>query len=471
MRVAFVSYDVYQGKSTGYYPPLYLCNLATALRNNDIEVKVFDYSASFSSIGNYFQEIKDFKPSIIGMTCRTPYVGTFFNISKKIREMIPSTVMVTGGSHPSVRPEWTLNSMPQFDYVMRGECDRSILDFVDMISGKKSEKDVLGLAYRKGKEVRANEREFIEDLNGLPQIDRTILDKYYKENLYWDMAAKGKVDIMMTSRGCPYNCIFCFKLEGKYRCRSAEHVMCEFDTLKKRGVRSIHIQDDNFTANQERCLDIANKLADEKYKFDIKIRSRVDTVSEKMLQRLKEAGVKQIVYGFESGSQKMLDAMNKRTTVEMNEEAVAMTKKVGIACYGEIMIGIPGETKETINETISFLLKAKPIIGFVPVLYPLPGTRVYDEAKKNKILIGDWDIKGNWPWIKLPWAKTADEIQKEAKRIEKTIQRDLGTIAYFIRCHLLNMNLKQFKFLIRRFIKHLSGYRKRSRDPFSLTYY
>ena len=204
-------------------------------------------------------------------------------------------------------------------------------------------------------------------------------------------------------------------------------------------------------------MEIADSLIRGGYDFDLKVRSRVNSIDEEMLRKLKKAGVKQIIYGFESGSQKMLDSMNKKTTVEMNKKAVDLTKKAGIACYGEIMIGMPGETRETINETISFLLEKKPIIGFVPVLYPLPGTKVYGEAKKNGTLQGDWTVDGPWPWVKLPWAQSMSDIEAESWRISKTVQRDLGTLLYFIKCHFKTMSWSQLKFLFQLFKRHISS--------------
>ena len=357
--------------------------------------------------------------------------------------------MVVGGAHPTVWPEWSLRNMPHFDYAMQGECDRSIITFANMLAGKCGEPDVPGLVYRVGNEIRKNEKDYIDNLDKLPQADRSFLDNYYQSGMYWDMAAKGNLDVIITSRGCPYNCSFCFKVEKKYRFRSAEHVMAEFENLKKRGIKSVHIQDDAFTAHKNRCLEIADALIKGKYNFELKVRSRVNSIDEEILKKLKKAGVKQIIYGIESGSQKMLNSMNKKTTVEMNKKAIELTKRVGIDCYAEIMIGMPGETKETIDETISFLLEMKPIVGFVPVLYPLPGTKVYEDAKINGTLVGDWTVDGPWPWVKLPWTKSRSELDAESRRISRTIQRDIGTIVYFLKCHTRTMSLRQIKFLFR----------------------
>jgi len=133
--------------------------------------------------------------------------------------------------------------------------------------------------------------------------------------------------------------------------------------------------------------------------------------------------------------------------VELNRRAIDLTKKVGIGCYGEIMIGMPGETKDTINETIAFLLEKKPLINSVPVLYPLPSTRVYEEAKQNGTLQGDWDLKGTTPWVKLPWTASYKDLLRESERISHTVQRDPGTIIYYLRHHIRTMSWRQVKFL------------------------
>jgi len=239
--------------------------------------------APFAGLEDYFKEIRDYAPDIMGMTSYTPFLSTLHKHSNILRRHLPDAAMVVGGPHPSVWPEWTLKNMPQFDYAMQGEADRSIVDFADMISGKKPEQNVPGLVYRKGKDVIVNERETIKDLNELPQIDRSFLDRYYKEGMYWHMAARGATDMMISSRGCPYDCSFCFKVEKKYRFRNVDHLMPEFEALRRRGIKSIHVQDDAFTANKKRCIEVADALVKGKYKFEFKVRSRVNSVNEEIL--------------------------------------------------------------------------------------------------------------------------------------------------------------------------------------------
>jgi anaerobic magnesium-protoporphyrin IX monomethyl ester cyclase len=370
---------------------------------------------------------------------------------------VPNAALVVGGAHPTVWPQWSLENMPQFDYAMAGEADRSVIAFADMLAGKRSEAEVPGLVYRRGGDIHANERPFVENLDELPQVRRSFLDRYYRQGRYWDMAARGNLDMMITSRGCPYSCSFCFKLERKYRYRGVDHLMAEFEELHRRGVRWIHVQDDAFTASRKRCFAVAEKLIEHKYKFRLKVRSRVNNVNAELLKSLKRCGVRQIMYGFESGSQEMLNSMNKRTTVKMNEEAVRLTREAGIACYGEIMVGMPGETLETMRMTTQFLLKCKPIVGYISVLYPLPGTTVYEEAKANGTLQGDWTVDGAWPWVKLPWTETREQLDREARRMSRSVQLSPSYLLYFLRHHLPLMTGKQLAFLWRYAFSMLRG--------------
>jgi len=410
-----------------------LCTLATNLANAGHDVRVFDYNGPFSQMGGYFREIADFRPDCVGLACFTPYVRTFHGVTKGLRAALPNAAMVVGGYHPTVWPEWSLEHMPQFDYAMQGECDHAIVQFAEMIEGRRSPEDVKGLVYRKNGSIRKNDRDSVEDLSALPVTDRAFLDRYYKRGMYSYLTEGRRLDMLVTARGCPYNCTFCFKVERKYRFRSAESVMTEFEALRSRGVRAVHIMDDAFTANKKRCLQIADALLRGKYAFRLKIRSRVNAVDEEMLRKLKESGVRQIVYGLESGSQRVLDCMDKHATVAMNERAVRLTNKAGIFCTGDIMIGMPAETPETIDETIRFLRRNRVIIGSVPFLYPLPGTRVYDETKQSGQLQGDWTVDGPDPWVKLPWTDSVDDLRNAALRVQRAVHRDPRALLYFAR--------------------------------------
>lgn len=216
MKIALVSVDISQGLVIGYYPPIHLCHLATTLSVNGYDVKIFDYSGLFTTMASYYREIQEYAPDVIGMTCYTTFLSCFNMVTKNLRSYSPKAVIVAGGCHPTVWPEWILEKMPHVDYAMQGEGDRAILFLAEMLSGKRREDTVPGLAYRKGNVFFKNAHDLIENLNDLPQLDRRLMDRYYKSGIYWHLGAKGKLDMMITSRGCPYDCDFCFKIEKKY---------------------------------------------------------------------------------------------------------------------------------------------------------------------------------------------------------------------------------------------------------------
>jgi len=163
------------------------------------------------------------------------------------------------------------------------------------------------------------------------------------------------------------------------------------------------------------------------------VRSRVNVVNEELLRKLKACGVRQIVYGLESGSQAVLDCMDKHATVAMNERAVRLTNKVGIFCSGDIMIGMPAQTPATIGETMAFLRRNSVIIGSVPYLYPLPGTRVYEKARADGTLQGDWTLDGHIPWVKLPWTESVRDLRSAARRVESVVHHNPLRMWYLLR--------------------------------------
>lgn len=431
-RIALVAFDINEGRSARY-PPLNLCTLATQLEDAGYEVRVFDFAAPLSTVDGYFREIADFGPGMIGMACFTPHIATFHGVSSGLRKAAPKAAMVIGGYHPTIRPQESLRLMPQFDYAMQGECDYAVCALAGMLEGKNRSQDVPGLVYREGDAIRMNPRDTVPDLNKLPVPRRSFLDRYHRRGMYGYITMGTGLDMMITSRGCPYRCSFCFKVETKYRFRNVESVMAEFDLLRRRGVRHVHIMDDAFTANKKRCHAIADELIRGKYDFWMKVRSRVNSVDEELLRKLKRCGVRQIVYGIESGSQRVLDSMDKHSTVEMNERAIDLTNRAGLFCAGDIMIGMPGETPETIGETIAFLRRNQVIISHVPYLYPLPGTRVYDAAREDGSLQGDWSLDGHVPWIKLAWTDSRQDLENAARQVEKSVHRNPARMLYLLR--------------------------------------
>jgi radical SAM superfamily enzyme YgiQ (UPF0313 family) len=395
-------------------------SLATGIQECGFEAAVFDIDAYEGGQPEMADRVADYCPDLVGLPVLTTgyFLRSVRDFCQLVRKRLPNTRIVLGGPHATAWPEKTLEWFEDADYVLVGEADETLCELASQVSANVAEPAVPGLFRRHEREIVGTPpAEPPKDLDSIPIPDRKLLWGNFERGLYWRLDHEGPVETLLTSRGCPYSCKFCFKISKGIRMRSPEHVVQELVYLAELGISGIDICDDLFTANKRRCTTICNLILDAGLKLDIKVRSRVDRVDEELLALLLKAGVKAVTYGFESGSQAVLDAMNKRTTVEQNYEAVRMTKKAGLRCYADLFVGYPGETPETIAETEKFLLTARPTVINGGILSPLPRTKVYDEAKGNGTLVGDWSLDGPEPYVKLPWMEDCSSLWAHYKRM------------------------------------------------------
>jgi anaerobic magnesium-protoporphyrin IX monomethyl ester cyclase len=248
---------------------------------------------------------------------------------------------------------------------------------------------VAGISYRDdGTIIHNPPRPLIKDINVLPYPARHLiqLSKY---------RALGLPVNMVTSRGCPHKCIFCVgsKMVGrKVRYYDVNRVVDEFEMLSKRGFKQINVVDDLFTSNKKRCIAICQEIIRRGISHPWTAFSRVDTVSKELLENLREAGCTMLCFGIESGNQEILDTIKKRITLEQCQEAVDLCNEVGIGPMTSYILGLPGETHETIAKTVDFARKLSPNHGF-HILSPFPGTEVREKREDYglRIFTDDWD--------------------------------------------------------------------------------
>lgn len=417
MKVALV-YPHLKGNWLGCYPPLSLLYLATSLKMAGQEIKIFDRDWGPFTVQQLAFQVIQFKPDLIGLPSLSTTLPELFLLFSILRKQCTKATFVIGGHHASAMPDRILEEFTGCEYVLIGEAEESLVKLCHVLEEGGSIESVPGLCYRKNGSVAQNPLSTgVNDLNKIHFPNRDLLAPYYRKEIYWRVGYPGITDVIITSRGCPFSCLYCFKLTSGYRIRSVENVLEEVFYLHSKGVRSIHIEDEIFTVNKKRAMEVLGAIKREKLGMVFKVRGRVDTVDEEFLSFLKSAGVKGVAFGFESGSQKMLNLMNKKVTVEQNFRAVQMTKKAGLQCTGFILLGYPGETPETINASIAFVLKSKPTGIGANILCPLPRTKVYEQAKKDGTLVGDWGAQNPLPWVRLPWAPTRDVMQKHFRRL------------------------------------------------------
>lgn len=406
------------------YPPLNLLYLAAALRQDGHTALVLDANALRISDEELAKRVRLEAPDLVG-------VALYSEILKPVRELIkhaktacPTACVIVGGPHASAAPDEVLMAFPLVDYILRNEAEDSLRHLCRALDQDAPLASVSGLSWREGNRHHHNpEIDKRPDVEALPLPARELVADAYKARRYYTVMVRAKpVDTLITSRGCPFRCGFCYNRNHRYRGRTAESVIEELMSIIGRGIRDIEIVDDNFTADRPRAMRILDYIIQERLNVSFRIKSRVNAIDEELVRKAKQAGVYQISFGMESGVQRMLDAMEKRTKVEDNARACELTRRYGIASHTSWVIGYPGETVESLEQTINFITRIRPATVNVGILRPYPQTRAYQEAKASGMLEGDWSPDaGALPWVRLPWTHTRRDLEVVLKQMLRRI--------------------------------------------------
>ncbi len=397
------------------YPPLNLLYLATHLMRNGFTVRLLDANAMRMDDEKIEREAVSFRPDLVGIPLYTEILSSVYRMTNHLRRALPDAHFVMGGPHASALPDDVLEEFDDVDFVLRGEAEKSIVELCKALHGGRDVCEIKGLSYKSETGIVHNaQADFLSNLDegGFPA--RELVEDVYRAKRYYTLLVRERpVDTLITSRGCPFNCNFCYNLNHHYRYRSTDHVMQEILSIFKRGVRDIEICDDTFTFNRDRAAALFDKLIAERLPVSFRIKSRVDVVDAEFVSKAREAGVYMISYGMESGDDEMLRRMNKRTTVADNERACRLTKEGGLAAHTGWILGYPGETPESIERTVNFIIAIKPTTAQIALLRPYPHTKVYREAEEAGTLRGEWSVESDeYPWVKLPWVETRRDLEQ-----------------------------------------------------------
>ncbi len=337
--------------------PLGLLYLAANLERKGYSIKINDLS------GINEKDWKIGKADIYGTTIYATTVSTSERIANICHEINPYSKVVAGGAHPTAVPEQMSNA---FDIVGIGEGEEIIIDIANDYPNNK----------------RFYKKDLENNLDIYPNPAYHLVDLFsYKRNFEGEQAIT-----ILTSRGCPYRCSFCGLPEQhkKMKYRTPENVTKEIKFIQKKyGINKFNFQDDTFTVNKSRLHKMLELFEPLGIGFRAHGRSGLDTLED--YKKLKKSGCDVIAWGIESGSQKMLDLMNKQTTVKQNEEVIKWAKEAGITTRAFFIIGFPGEDKYTIEETKEFIERTNPDQYFVSNFVPYPGTDVWNNPEKYGI--------------------------------------------------------------------------------------
>lgn len=378
------------------FMPLGIAYIAAVLEKNGHEVRVLDLLVDKKTEEQVLDFVSSFNPSHIGFTAVTPVIIPAYELCRVIKKKFPQIITVAGGPHASALPEECVEK--GFDFAVIGEGEETI---AELVNGAPPE-EINGIAYRKnGETVKTGKREYIKDLDSLPLPARHLFDcAAYKGQEA--LGSKQPVFSIMTSRGCPYTCTFCYKaiFGNKFRQRSAESVVEEWVMIKEKyKAAEIAVVDDSFTTDPARVHKICDMLIERKVniRWSCPNGIRIDIGGIDMLKKMKKAGCYRTALGIESGSQEILDRIGKRIKKDRIARMVSDCRSAGIRTMGFYMLGNPGETRQTMQETINFAKKINTDYAQFLLPIPYPGSLMYEDIKTNgRIFITDWSMYGQY---------------------------------------------------------------------------
>lgn len=403
--------------------PMGLGYLGASLEKGGHEVTLVDMDAQGLTEAGIKEILDRAGYGLVGITATSPTVNSAFRLAAFVKSGANARV-VLGGVHPTLFPDHVFECN-DVDFAIRGEGEKAILELAEALGKDAALDGILGLSFRGPGGILHNPpRPLIEDLDSLPF---PIMHKLNKNLYSYPNSLMKRIAPILTSRGCPGRCTFCCtkKTFGtRIRYRSAENVVAELAYLKDNfGTQEIHVWDDNFITNKKFIVELKDLMRKRGLSFKICLVNgvRVDFFTEEMAGYLKEMGVYSIAFGIESGSQRVLDGVKKGIKLETSIKAVAMARRFGFETWGFFMLGLPGDDKQTIKETIDFSVKLDPDIAKFHILKPFPGTEVYDKLKEDGCLLStDFDRYGihTGPVHRLP-GLTADDMIKAQKAAYK----------------------------------------------------
>lgn len=428
------------GDIAGHQAPLGLCYLAGFLEKHGFEVNLIDAQAE--GLPNYevIKKISSFKPDAVGLTSTTVAFHRAKSLATDIKLSKPEIPIIIGGPHLTANPHETL-SFTCFDYGVMREGEITLFELLKELKENGSLQNLPGIIYRKNGNVIINpQRPYINDLDSLPFPARHLLSDIKKYAPPLGSYSKTPVLSIITSRGCPYECIFCDKnVFGKnIRYHSPEYVVSEIqNVISLYGAKEIFFLDDTFIVNEERIRKILFLLKREKIKVKWTCMTRANNITEDLLREMKDAGCWQISIGVESGNQGVLDFIKKGISLRQIINTVNWSHKLGIYVKGFFIIGHPIDTVKTIDETINFA-KSIPFSDVVVTFAtPIAGSELYSIAPKYGVFHGnDWSKLSYWKPVFVPLGLSEKILYNKQKQFYREFYFRLNVILK----HLKNMH-------------------------------
>jgi len=378
-------------KSGTLYFPIWLAYAAGVLEDAGFEVDLVDAPADGFDLDYCLRRAKQFAPNLIVLDTSTPSIYNDVEIAGKIKDSLPESFVVLVGTHVSALPEETLDIDQRVDAIGQHEYEYTLRDLASALLNNDDLHTVKGLVFKdNGRFVHTPKRPHIENLDELPFVSR-VYKKFLKIENYFNPNALYPMVTIITSRGCPFLCTFCVypqTLMGRaFRLRSVKNVVAEIQYIVDNfpQAKAIFFEDDTLTVNKKRCRDLAELMIQKQIKISWTANARVGLDYDTM-RKMKQAGCRSLCVGFESGSQRLLDNIKKKITVEQMQQFMSDAGRAGMLIHGCFIAGLPGENSQTLAETLEVAKKLAPdTVQFYPVMV-YPGTEAYTWYKERGLI-------------------------------------------------------------------------------------
>lgn len=442
-------------KDVPTYQHIGLGYLASVIEKAGYDLKVIDAKLERLGIEEVLEEIKKHSPDILGITSMTHEVVTAAEIAIRYKKLDPGVTVVLGGVHVTALPKETLKEFPQVDVGIIGEGEVTFPSIIKVVeAGGKDFSGISGVVYRnRDGDINFNRSEWIENLDELPRPA-------------WKYFPDAKNYMIITSRGCPYDCVFCMQASGKrVRRRSIQKVIEEIEkVLEERAPGKFLFYDETFTLDKKRVYELCDTLIKKglNNRMEWSTTTRVDAVDKDLLVKMKEAGCNHIEFGIESGNEEMLKRIKKGITKKQAEAAVSLAKEEGYHTEGAFILGHPYESLQTAVETIDFAAKLNTDIIQLGIMVPYPGTEVREMVLNHE---------GGYKTISCDWSEYNKQLGN-AVELENLSRKDLERLqlAGYLRLFAYNKRYKDFLKFVLNFWREMFSYLKnisRKRDTSS----
>lgn len=436
-------------KSGTLYYPYWLCYAAGVCMKKGHKVKVVDCITRKYNIKQTIQVVQKCAPDYIMAEITTSTCTEDYKVLESIKREYPEAKIVIGGTHATALSEQVLKECAAIDIIVRQEYDFLLADLVE---ANGDIENIKGITYRRGDKIVKNEdRIWTENLDEIPFVSK-VYEKFLNPNDYFYAFARKPMIQIFSSRGCPYRCNFCSYPETmtgrNVRKRSSKNFVDEIEYICKNMpyIQEIFIEDDTFTADKTRVVEICDEIIRRGLKPVWSCNTRADLPYD-VMKKMKEAGCRLLVVGYESGNQNVLNETKKGIKLEQSIEFAKNTKKLKLKVFGCFMIGLKGDNHETIEETFRFAKKVYPDMIFFQQAVPFPGTEFYQWVKEEGYLktedYGKWlnqdgylDCLVNYPYA------NAKEIEKIRDHL---MTRYYFSFTYIVKTFLMNLSWVEFK--------------------------